>query len=77
MSHVRAIEASRDTPVLIEPIPLPGGTALSSRPRVVLVLRSETRDFLGSMELSPTSAQMLGEELRKAAEAAETTLEEA
>jgi hypothetical protein len=61
---------------VVEPAPLPGGTVLSGyTPTVALVVGSNTGEFLGFMELSPESAQILGEELRKAAEAAQTTLE--
>ena len=53
----------------------PGGTPLIDAPTIVLVLESES-GYLGHIELAPTSAQILGEEIRRAAEAAQTTLEE-
>lgn len=47
------------------------GTVLSGDdPRVVIVLLSEDGKYAGHLELSPEGAQIAGDELRKAAEAA-------
>lgn len=77
MSYVNAVD-STDRPIRLVPIGLPGGTPQNggSAPRMTLVLESDTGDYLGHLELSPLNAQTLGEEIRKAAEAAQTTLEE-
>lgn len=51
------------------------GTVLSGAdPRVAIVLLSEDGKYGGHLELSPEGAQITGDELRKAAEAA--TIEE-
>jgi len=77
MSYVLGRD-SQDHAIRIIPVGMPGGTPINggSRPAVALVIESEQGEYMGHMELSPTSAQMLGEEFRKAAEAAQTTLEE-
>lgn len=74
---VNAVEASRDNPITITAASFSLGTILSGgSPRVALVLRSKDGEYMGHLELNATGANILAEEIRQAAEAAETTLEE-
>lgn len=49
----------------------PHGTVLGQQPTVILVVHSDNSyEYQGHLELSPEGANILGEELRKAAEVA-------
>lgn len=69
------VNATTNTGELVQlrPQAADAGTVLSGDdPRVVIVLSSKDGQYQGHLELSPEGANILGEELRKAAEAATT-----
>ena len=71
MTSVIATEPSTGQKVQVSTKGFPDGTMLSDDPRVALVLRSDDGKYVhGHFELDVTSANILGEELRRAAEKA-------
>lgn len=74
INSVPATDASRGITMNISARGLASGSVLSGgNPIVALVLTSEQGEFMGSLEVSPMDANILGEFLRVAAEAANQT----
>ena len=84
-ASVRAADSSGDL-VSLQPVPLAHGgiTTGGNSPRVAIVIRSDSGiihsnegAYMGFLELTAREANILGEELRKAAEKAANNKEDA
>lgn len=70
---VHAVESSRGVKMNVSVRSFSSGTVHSTSPVVAIVLESSEGEFMGSIELGTMGANILGEYLRVAAEAATQT----